>query len=206
MRKNSILNSIWFFFFYITIFSLNCVTYKPFTKSMINEYNLTSEDMKGIQYFISDEVILNREMVAHDKEVTGKHTLKKVKDKLIEEIIFKEKTPGVLISSNPDKLNVAFEQQGHLSFSENEGYFVLIYEKTGKIKTIEISNNDTYESFSREDIQTKKMVSDAVIKYQDIDYNIFFPTKVPKLLVDEKSLENIEKRKRTVEGMRLPKE
>ena len=193
-------------FWLLTIFLIsNCANYKPFTKSMIKEYALSAQDLKSIQYYISDQVILTREVVALDKEVTGRHSLKKVEDKFIEEIVFKEKTPGILVSTKPDLLNIAFEKQGHITFKEKNDYYTLLFEKTDEIKIIDLSSYNSSPFIIQEDKSANKIRSDTIIEYQNNFYHIFFPSDIPYLLVDEKSLENIEKSRRTVEGMRLPK-
>ena len=94
---------------------MSCAT--PFTQSLKYEYELSSDDIKQLQFRISDRIILQREVLDTDKEVTPGHTLKRVKGKLIEEVVFPRGTPCIAVNVHRNSLDIAFEPDTYLSFT-----------------------------------------------------------------------------------------
>lgn len=95
---------------------LSCSTNVPFTKSVIKDYKLSSEDIEHLQFYLSDYLILEREIEDIDKTLTKSHSLKKVKDKFIDQIIIKKGTPCIVTKISNDTLYVAFEPNENLIF------------------------------------------------------------------------------------------
>jgi len=73
-----------------------------------------------LQFYVSDKVMLEREIIDVDKKVSKEHRLKKVEDKLVDQVVFRSLTPGIAVELLPYMLRVAFEDQGYLTF-KSEG-------------------------------------------------------------------------------------
>lgn len=81
----------------------------PFTASLRNEYQWTDSDLKKIQFYLSDEIVLWREVKDGDAKI--KDGAIKIRDgKKVEEIRFPRKTPCVyLFEPNSNRFAMGFE-------------------------------------------------------------------------------------------------
>lgn len=86
----------------------SCAPRIPFTQEVRQEYRLTDTELKSIQFYISDDVILHRD-VTDSKEVgTDRGTLKVKSGRTIEEVLIKAHTPCVVQSVLDTKLVLSF--------------------------------------------------------------------------------------------------
>lgn len=177
--------------------------YVPYTLELQQEYNLTQQEIMQLQFYVSDKVILEREIVDVDKRVTKEHRLKKIEDKLLDQIVFKSYTPGIAVEVLPNMLQVAFEQQGYLTFkSEGEpedNYYFRSDRYGDEIKEKDLSYCYWFQRVENE------MFSNGLVTYNVNEYWVFFPESRPYLLVDEESLEKIKERRRFVKGIKQDK-
>lgn len=81
----------------------------PFTQEIRTQYNLTAEELRRIQFYVSDPVLLRRG-IENDKKRTEDGTLIIQTGKQIEQVFIKANTPGVVqqVVDN-QRLAVAFE-------------------------------------------------------------------------------------------------
>ena len=97
-------------FIAIAIISLSsCKTLIPFTEDLKSSNNWTDSDIKQIQYYNSEAIILHRQLKSNETGiVSGK--IKMVDGKQVEEIIIRKGTPGI-ISALPDseRMAISFE-------------------------------------------------------------------------------------------------
>ena len=181
--------------FLITIFIIGCASQIPFTKNMIDEYQLDEDGIKNIQFYISHNLRLEREVTDIDKNIDPSRSLLTIEDKLIERIDFKKNTPCIVVSTNADKLNVAFEHSDNLAFKITGNHI--------KGKVFSYEPDQPYNKT----IQTKFNVALAyrlcgIEYYADTTYAAKITTEVPYLLIDETSLKNLEINARKVKGLR----
>lgn len=104
----------------------------PFTKRLYDENRFTEVDLKKIQFYLSDDIVLRREFSSADSRIEG-GTIKMVGGRQVEEIVIPRGTPGVfLFSPKQDRFAVSFEAGGderYLMFGPNPkagGRFVLL--------------------------------------------------------------------------------
>jgi len=95
----------------------------PFTEELIQQYGLSNDDLKNLQYYTSSDITLQHELTSGRSEVTSGHILKSQQGKLIEEIDIVSGTLGVAFYVQANKLGVGFEKNGnYLNFtSRNTG-------------------------------------------------------------------------------------
>jgi len=123
-----------------------------FTDNLYDEYSWSEEDLKQIQFYLSDDIVLYREASSDNARISeGKI---KIRDgRKVEEIVFKEGTPGLLIfSPKEDRFAISFEQNDkYLMFGPNAkagGRFVLLA-KDWKKRTGEVTyGNETFYTSS----------------------------------------------------------
>jgi len=71
--------------------------------------SLRTEDQGKVQYYLSSEIKLWREMGVDEHDVTPGHQIQIVKGKKIEEVIFPKKIPGVQVAEADNRLMISFE-------------------------------------------------------------------------------------------------
>ncbi|WP_437757348.1 DNA-directed RNA polymerase [Sorangium sp. So ce1389] len=89
----------------------------PFTHELRVQHDLTDRDVKNLQFYLSHEVALRRELTSERSQITSSHKLLLVSGKVIEEVVVEERTPGVVVDARAGVLSVSFEPGASLAFS-----------------------------------------------------------------------------------------
>lgn len=107
------------------------IRYSPLASKLIDEYRLSEADLLGLQFYISDDIILHKQSSSVDAEVKDGSLIINENNKL-NQIIIKSKTPCVVIQSNKDSIEVEFDNNYRLTFMtsneaccENKGLYYL---------------------------------------------------------------------------------
>ena len=87
-----------------------------FTQQMREQYKLSTEELQNLQYYISSDLTLTREITSGDREVTKGKLITKT-GLLTDEVIVPSYTPGIATNVQPDSLFVSFEAGSALKFS-----------------------------------------------------------------------------------------
>lgn len=74
----------------------SCAVKMPLTKALKEEYNLTNQSMKGVQYFVSSEIILQRSSSKGSSGTTDDGTIVSTSSKEQDRIIILPRTKCVL--------------------------------------------------------------------------------------------------------------
>ena len=102
----------------------SCKNLVPYTDNMRKQNNWSDEQVRSIQFFTSNDIVLQRAVREGSTEIVqGK--IKKVDGKNVEEIIIREGTKGILVDMpRENKMLVSFEidDQHFLSFGVNPNY------------------------------------------------------------------------------------
>ena len=108
-------------FFAIVSVLASCKNLVPYTDAMKKDHNWTADQLKGVQFYLSHDVILRRELTKGTSDIVhGK--IKMVDGRKVDEILIKAGTPGVLTEMPKDtKMLVSFEvgDDHYLSFGVN---------------------------------------------------------------------------------------
>lgn len=101
-----------------------------FTDSLYNEYDWSDEELKRVQFYLSEDIVLYRNLESESAHIDeGKI---KIRDgRKVEEIIFERGTPCLLsFSPKEDRFAISFEENDkYLMFGPNKttgGRFVLL--------------------------------------------------------------------------------
>ncbi|AKT37863.1 hypothetical protein [Chondromyces crocatus] len=81
----------------------------PFTHELRMQHGLTAKDLKNLQFYVSHEITLRREVESGGSQVTPGHKLLLVSGKTIEEVVIKKHTPGVATQITNSTVSVSFE-------------------------------------------------------------------------------------------------
>lgn len=154
-----------------------------FTKSLYEENGWSDNDLRHIQFYLSDDIILRRSLSKGETQISsGK--IKMINGQRVEEIIFERGTPGVFIKrKKSNHFAVAFEDgpdTRYLVFGPNNShagdYSLLAIEWKGRR---------------------------GVVKYDNKKWKTYNRGGVSKLLVDLKKTNQISVQKRKVGGRKV---
>jgi len=126
MTRNNLLIAFGFLFLLSS-----CSPKIPFTQAIRDQYQLNAEELKGIQFYLSDPIALKRGESNENKKSTDDGKLIVQSGKTIDQVTIKAKTPGAVDQVVDLKtLKVAFEEGAEkaLVFSSSKsrnGYYVL---------------------------------------------------------------------------------
>ncbi|WP_437761417.1 DNA-directed RNA polymerase [Sorangium sp. So ce281] len=95
----------------------------PFTHELRVQHDLSDSDVKNLQFYVSHQIALRRELTAESSQVTSSHKLLLVSGKVIEEVVVEERTPGVVLAARGGALSVSFEPGASLTFSAGPEHF-----------------------------------------------------------------------------------
>ena len=99
-----------------------------FTQDVYDQNHWTEAELKRIQFYVSQDIVLKRELTGAKSEIiSGK--IKMEKGRKIEEVVIKKGTPGVYtFSPKDDRFAVSFEDDRYLIFGpspKNRNRYVL---------------------------------------------------------------------------------
>lgn len=104
----------------------------PFTERLYEQNRWTDEELKRIQFYVSNDIVLRRDFSSSDSRIEG-GTIRIVGGKQVEEVVIRSGTPGVfLFSPKSDRFAISFEDGGderYLMFGPSprvNGRFVLL--------------------------------------------------------------------------------
>jgi len=82
----------------------------PFTDRLHNEFGWTEDDLKQIQFYLSEDIVLRRNIGVEESRISdGK--IKVIDGREVEEIIFDKGTPGVMLfSPKTNRIAISFEE------------------------------------------------------------------------------------------------
>jgi len=155
----------------------------PFTQKLYEENNWSSAQLKRIQFYLSDGVILRRQRTGADSKISG-GKIRMEQGREIEEIIIPKGTPGVLSY-------IPRENRFAISFEEGKSNRTLIFGPDSR-------GNNRY---------VLKVVKwkDArgIIRYDDKNYYIYKSDALALLMVDLKKIRKTQVKKRVAKGNEL---
>jgi len=103
-------------------------SYIPFTKALKQRVENNRLDIKKIQFFVDQKLVLRRSMGSQKNDIKSGVILFE-NGQYINEVIIPRNTPGVCVGINGDRLMISFELQNNsVEFGPggyNDGYFTL---------------------------------------------------------------------------------
>lgn len=100
----------------LSAFSSGCSSLVPFTHEIRSQHNLTDDDLRHLQFYVSNDVTLRREIASRGRVISG-GSLEVTAGKLVEEVVVEEHTPGVAVDIHDGAVSVSFEEGSALVFS-----------------------------------------------------------------------------------------
>jgi len=177
------------------IMATGCSNRIAFTQELRQKYSLTKDQLQQLQFYIDGEIILKRKVVSGELDIV-KGKLKTESGKLIDEVIVKDETPGILSFGGPYWLAISFEKDETLIFTSRLGTVAAgkYYLGTLGARRINYANN-TY-------ITTNDSLGAALEIDKDTLFSIVEKTKI----LPGRRLEDIRKEKEKRQKLLLEKE
>lgn len=103
------------------LFSACGPTLSPFTQKLYNDSGWSESELKRIQFYLSDDIVLRRQVTEGSSEII-RGEIKMVNGRKVEEVLIKRNTPGVFVFSPKEKrFAVSFEASDdvYLMFGPN---------------------------------------------------------------------------------------
>ena len=115
-RKNPDMKNTTYFFpgiFALSLLFTACSpTLSPFTQTLYEDNNWTAGDLQKIQFYLSDDIVLYRELSGGKSEII-EGEIKIVNGRKRDQVTFRRGTPGVfLFSPKANRFAVSFENAG----------------------------------------------------------------------------------------------
>lgn len=94
-----------------TIFFSSCgPKLSPLTQRLVDDQNWTEDELKRIQFYLSEDLVLTRELRDGKSEIRNGQ-VKIIDGREVEQIVFKRNTPGVFVfSPKTQRIAVSFER------------------------------------------------------------------------------------------------
>jgi hypothetical protein len=144
----------------------------PFTKRLQNQFEWSESELQRIQFYLSEDIVLRRTLGIGESRITdGK--IKVVDGREVEQVVFKEGTPGVLLfSPKQNRLAISFEEDSErfLMFGPNPqagGKYVLLAKDWDKRVGQVSYNGKTYNTTSQSALSCLMVDLD---KHRELDY------------------------------------
>lgn len=152
----------------------------PFTQDLYDQNRWSEQELKKIQFYLSEDIILRRQYKEGESTIAG-GKIRMVDGREVEEIIFRKGTPGVLLfTPRTNRFAISFESNGedrYLMFGPNP--------KAG----------DRYVLLAKDwDRRTGR------VSYDDKVYTTTSSSAFSHLLVDLRRINKLEVERRTAGG------
>lgn len=152
---------------------------RPFSEDLIENYGYDDYALENIQFYLSDPIVLTRTLSDGESSIeSGRITVKR--GKKVEEIVFKEGTPGQFVfSPRKNHLAISFE-----SNSDNYLIFGPVKNKKGIYRLLAKDWDKDY----------------GIVSYNGKEYYTSASSAFATLLVDIKTQNRTQRRVKEVEG------
>lgn len=180
MKKAYLLSSATVMFLLLSACS---PTLTSFTQRLYDEYDWSESELKRIQFYVSDDIALHRELSGGKSEIISGE-IKVVDGREVEEVIVRRGTPGVLLfMPKENRFAVSFEADGddrYLIFGPNP--------KAGNRYTL---------------LASEWRRRGGVVTYDGRRFNVGSSSAYASLMVDLKKVRKISVKSRTVRGRKV---
>ena len=101
----------------VTFSAAGCASQRvAFTQGIRTQYDLESEELKNLQYYVSSDITLQRDFRREEGEISKSHKLVKKEGGLMEQVVIHAGTPGIATEVGATSLAVSFEPGASLIF------------------------------------------------------------------------------------------
>ena len=104
----------------LTVFASCSPNLTPFTERLYQEYQWSENELKQIQFYLSEDLVLRRQLSAGNTEILAGGKIRVEDGRQVEEILIERGTPGVfMFSPKKEHFAISFEDDDYLMFGPN---------------------------------------------------------------------------------------
>lgn len=156
---------------------------RPFTQQMYQQNRWSDDELKQIQFYLSNEIVLRREINQGSSEIT-RGRISVMDGRQVEEIVIRKGTPGVfMFSPKNERFAVSFEDGGEQRY--------LIFGPNPKV-------NERFVLMASDWSR-----NDGVVTYDGQKYRVDVASAYAGLLVDLRKLNKVSRESRIVGGRKI---
>ena len=128
----------------------SCKNLVPYTDALKSKYNLSDEQLKHLQFYVSSPIVIQRKVTAENNTQIDAGKVKIVNGEKVEEVVVPVGTKGVLVRNDNGKFEISFEKDDtyYLRFGTNpnryDSYVLLASDWQGKVGTVTYAGNKYY--------------------------------------------------------------
>lgn len=184
----------------------SCARTIIFSHDMRDRINLLDDDLKKVQFYVSEKIIIQREFVNWKSEINSEHDLRQIGNHYLETVEINTNTPGIVVEANEDELHVSFEPDPNF-------YLVFCRNCSEKKKDTDLYTLLTWKVKGR-DLETVENsilfgdVSDNAkmffTEYGNQDFYIANNCHGAYLKLKDKIVKNFKKSRRVLPGIIIP--
>ena len=130
----------------------SCKNLVPYTDALKSKYNLSDEQLKHLQFYVSSPIVIQRKVTAENNTQIDAGKIKIVNGEKVEEVVVPVGTKGVLVRNDNGKFEISFEKDDtyYLRFGTNpnryDSYVLLASDWQGKVGNVTYAGNKYYTS------------------------------------------------------------
>jgi hypothetical protein len=167
----------------------SCASRIPFTQEVRQQYTLTDQELRSIQFWTSDDIILHRDVTDASEVGTDRGTLKVKSGRTIEEVVIRRGTPCVVQSVMDNKRLV-------LSFGEGPNELLVFGDVSDKGVRFRRGH---YYAMLAADFRNGR----DVVEFDGKEFIVADPGHPVFLLFKMTSIRELERSTKTVKGKKL---
>jgi hypothetical protein len=198
----------------LALFATGCHTgLVDFTHELRDQHRLSNDELKNLQYYVSDTITLRKELESGGKQITGNHKLILVEGKTIEEVTIPAKTPGIALAVTDHSITVSFEQGTSLVFAASGGDSGASAPRSSfasppdpfpgnnpdRPQPLPIAADQVYSGY-----YSLVMGPTSTVTFQGKVFEAINDSIKAHLMIDSESLEQKVQNNKTLPGLRLP--
>lgn len=163
-----------------------CSTYIPFSTDIIARYNLSTNDLVHLQYYVSKQVLLHRELASGNASIArGRLVIQNGRS--IDEVEVVKYAPGVAASASQDDLNNIFFYHMDVRFAANAPTFPFEAQFGAGHPLFTLVRDGTF-----------------LVTFDHLQYEPEGNTLQAILLIDRRTLNKLKSERTIYRGLRLP--
>jgi len=153
----------------------------PFTQKLYDEQQWSDEELKKIQFYTSDNIVLYRELSKGESQIVSGE-IKIRNGKKVDEVVIKKGTPGVML------------------FRPRENKFAISFEANNDDRFLIFGTSNKRGGQYRLQAKDWKRRTNGKVIYEGKEYYTNSVSSYATLMVDLKRVRNTEVRSRTARG------
>ncbi len=183
----------------------------PFSHELRRQNQLTDDDVRQLQFYVSHEVRLRRDATRTGRHIEGGR-LKMLRGKQVEEVVVRDATPGIALNVSADAIEVSFQRGSSLLFRLHGDDWPLVTQPLRKEKARFATSPDPFPEVTKRAPEPEiagfgsyflKTSGDRQVAFQGKLWEAVSESFNAHLMIDAEALEEVVETHDVLEGRKL---